>query len=153
MFLASKMSGNQIMLYTLMLIHSFIIKTLKKSHLLLINDIFLLQILLKLIQIMIVILMKVILILLFMSDFWLDLMPVPWHPRRCWNVCMTEDEKKRNRTNFYREHFLTKDYTHRLDKVKLKCHDSFCCFGNSRYLYIVYTCYIHIYVYYIYIYI
>ena len=97
--------------------------------------------------------MKVILILLFMSDFWLDLMPVAWHPRRCWNVCMTEDEKKRNRTNFYREHFLTKDYTHRLDKVKLKCHDSFCCFGNSRYLYIIYTCYIHIYVYYIYIYI
>ena len=76
-------------------------------------------------------------------------MPVAWHPRRCWNVCMTEDEKKRNRTSFYREHFLTKDYTHRLDNVRLKCGDSFRYFVNSRYIYI----YIYIYIYMLYAYI
>ena len=51
-----------------------------------------------------------ILILLFLSDFWLgivnlknpkhlkkiseEFMPVAWHPKRRWNVCMSEDEKK-----------------------------------------------------------
>ena len=55
--------------------------------------------------------MKMVLILLFMSDVWLDvvniknaklfkkgiveeLIPIVWHPKRWWNFCMTEDEKK-----------------------------------------------------------
>ena len=31
-----------------------------------------------------------------------ELLPVAWHPKRWWNFCMPEDEKKRNQTNFYR---------------------------------------------------
>ena len=31
-----------------------------------------------------------------------ELIPIAWHPKRWWNFCMAEDEKKRNRTNFYR---------------------------------------------------
>ena len=55
--------------------------------------------------------MKTILVLLFLSDFWLgildlknaknlkqkiseELMPIAWHPKRRWNFCMSEDEKK-----------------------------------------------------------
>ena len=57
--------------------------------------------------------MKFILILLFLSDFWLgilnlknaklskkdeevseELMPRAWHPKRWWNFCMSEGEKK-----------------------------------------------------------
>ena len=55
--------------------------------------------------------MKMILVLLFLSDFWLgilnlknaknlkqkiseELMPIAWHPKRRWNFCMSEDEKK-----------------------------------------------------------
>ena len=30
-----------------------------------------------------------------------ELMPIAWHPERWWNFCMSEDEKKRNRTEFY----------------------------------------------------
>ena len=29
-----------------------------------------------------------------------ELMPLAWHPRRWWNFCMSENEKK-NRTDFY----------------------------------------------------
>ena len=28
-------------------------------------------------------------------------MHIAWHPKRWWNFCMSEDEKKRKRTNFY----------------------------------------------------
>ena len=52
-----------------------------------------------------------ILILLFISEFYLDilnlkkrkelknkiseeLMPIAWHPKRYWNFCLSEDEKK-----------------------------------------------------------
>ena len=28
-------------------------------------------------------------------------MPVAWHPKKWWNFCMSEDDKKRNRANFY----------------------------------------------------
>ena len=50
-----------------------------------------------------------ILILLFLPDFWLgilklkntkhlknisELMPTVWHPKRWWNFCMSENEKK-----------------------------------------------------------
>ena len=55
--------------------------------------------------------MKKILILLFLSDFWLgivnlkkrkalkkkiseELMKIVWHPKRWWNCCMSENEKK-----------------------------------------------------------
>ena len=55
--------------------------------------------------------MKKILILLFLSDFWLgivnlkkrkalkkkiseELMKIAWHPKRWWNCCMSENEKK-----------------------------------------------------------
>ena len=34
------------------------------------------------------------------------LMPVAWHHERWWDFCMTENEKKRNRTNFYRAMLL-----------------------------------------------
>ena len=56
-------------------------------------------------------------------------MPIAWHPKRWWNGCMSEDEK-RNITNFYRvilliringievfKYFVTENYTQRLDKV------------------------------------
>ena len=61
-----------------------------------------------------------ILILLFLSDFWLgilnfknakhlkeigeELMPIGWHPKKWWDWCVSEDEKKRKRSryNFYR---------------------------------------------------
>ena len=33
-------------------------------------------------------------------------MLIAWHPKRWWNFCMSEDEKKRNRTNFYRVKIL-----------------------------------------------
>ena len=29
------------------------------------------------------------------------LMPIAWHPKRRWNSYVSEDEKKRNRPNFY----------------------------------------------------
>ena len=55
--------------------------------------------------------MKMILILLFLTDFWLELLalknvkhfkkmiseeliPIVWHPKRWWNFCVSEDEKK-----------------------------------------------------------
>ena len=55
--------------------------------------------------------MKKILILLFLSDFWLgivnlkkrkalkkkiseELMKTAWHPKRWWNCCVSENEKK-----------------------------------------------------------
>ena len=60
---------------------------------------------------MILIMRKMILILLFLLDFWLsianmknvkhlkelneELMPVAWHPKRWWNSCMPEGEKKK----------------------------------------------------------
>ena len=58
-----------------------------------------------------------ILILLLLSKVWLGiwnlqnvkrfkkisekLMPIAWHPKRWWNFCMSEDDKNRNRVNFY----------------------------------------------------
>ena len=77
------------------------------------------------------------------------LMLVAWHLKTWWNVCMTGDEKKRNRTNFDRlmllvcisnilhgisGEFPTKMYTRRLDKFVLKCVDSFRYFVNSIYV-------------------
>ena len=54
--------------------------------------------------------MKMIHILLFLSDFWVgilnlknannfkkiseELTPIAWYPKRWWNFCMLEDEKK-----------------------------------------------------------
>ena len=29
------------------------------------------------------------------------LIPIAWHPKRWWNFCMSEVDKKRNRTSFY----------------------------------------------------
>ena len=28
-------------------------------------------------------------------------MPIAWHLKRWWNFCMSEDQKKKNRTDFY----------------------------------------------------
>ena len=30
-----------------------------------------------------------------------ELMAIAWHPKRWWAWCLPEDEKKRNRTDFY----------------------------------------------------
>ena len=54
--------------------------------------------------------MKMILILLLLSDFWLvivnlknakqlkkiseELMPIVWHPKRWWNFCLSDNERK-----------------------------------------------------------
>ena len=29
-------------------------------------------------------------------------LPIAWYPKRWWNICMSEDEKKGHRTDFYR---------------------------------------------------
>ena len=62
---------NWIVIYTLMMICSFVMKIFVNSHLLLIKNIWFLYILIKLILAMIMILMKMILRLLFISGFWL----------------------------------------------------------------------------------
>ena len=67
-----------------------------------------------------IILMKKILIILFLSDFWLgilnlkntenlkkklneELMSVAWHPKRCWDWCVPEDEKMKIDSMFIEE--------------------------------------------------
>ena len=53
--------------------------------------------------------MKKIPILLFLSGFWLvilntkDLMSVAWHPKRWWDWCVSEDEKKEIDPMFIKE--------------------------------------------------
>ena len=36
-----------------------------------------------------------------------ELITIVWHLKRWWNSCMSQDEKKRNRTNFYSVLLLT----------------------------------------------
>ena len=67
-------------------------------------------------KILIILFMKMILIPLFISDFWLglinlkhakhlkkiseELMPIAWNPKRWWNFCMLEVEKKQTEPIF-----------------------------------------------------
>ena len=60
-----------LLLFTQMMVYSFLMKILVMSHLTLIKNIILLQILKKFI--LIIILMKISLILLFISDFWIEI--------------------------------------------------------------------------------